>query len=273
MADSRPIGVFDSGVGGLTVVKEIMKCLPNENIVYFGDTKRVPYGTKSDETIKKFACEDEAFLLSRDVKLIVAACGTVSAVASDTGDELPVEFIGVVKNAAKAAVAATKNKKIGVIGTVASIKSDAHKKEILKLMPDALVYTAACTLFVPLVEAGWTSSEDLAVNKIVAEYLTPIKESGVDTLILGCTHYPLLSDAIRKIMGEEVSLINMGEATAQYIAKYLEEESLLSSSCDNGKCDIFVSDVTQAFCETASLIFNTEINENGITEVEIEGII
>ena len=273
MADNRPIGVFDSGVGGLTVVKELRRCLPNENIVYFGDTKRVPYGTKSDDTIKQFAREDEAFLLSQDVKLIVAACGTVSAVASSTGNDLPVEFIGVVVKAAEAAVKATKNNRIGVIGTQASIKSDAHRKEILKLLPNANVYTKACSMFVPMVESGWTSSEDVAVNRIVGEYLAPLKDQAVDTLILGCTHYPLLCDAIRKFMGDDVILINMGEATAQYVAERLAENSLLNTKEENGKCDIFVSDVTQAFCDTASLIFDTKITENDITEVEIEGII
>lgn len=273
MADNRPIGVFDSGVGGLTVVKEIVKCLPNEDIVYFGDTKRVPYGTKSKQTIRKFAREDEAFLLREDVKLIIAACGTVSAVAFDTGKDLPVEFVGVVSNAAKSAVCSTKNKKIGVLGTSATIKSEAHKKEILKLMPDAKVFTQECTLFVPLVEAGLTSSDDIAVNKIADDYLVPIKESGVDTLILGCTHYPLLMDVIQKKMGSNVTLINMGEATAAYVAESLKRENALNCKTEKGNVKIFVSDITQSFCDTASLILSADINENNINQVEIEGII
>ncbi len=273
LADNRPIGIFDSGVGGLTVVKEIIKCLPNEDIVYFGDTKRVPYGTKSKQTIKKFAREDEAFLLNENVKLIIAACGTVSAVAFDTGENLPVGFVGVVSNAAKAAVCSTKNKKIGVLGTAATIKSEAHKKEILKLMPEAEVFTQKCTLFVPLVEAGLTSSDDVAVSKIADDYLIPIKEKGVDTLILGCTHYPLLKDVIEKKMGKDVTLINMGEATAKYVAESLKEKNALSDNRNKGNVKIFVSDITQSFCDTASLILEKDIKENDITQVEIEGIV
>ena len=273
MADNRPIGVFDSGVGGLTVVKEIIKHLPNEDIVYFGDTKRVPYGTKSNQTIKKFAREDEAFLLKENVKLIIAACGTVSAVAFDTGKDLPVEFVGVVSNAAKAAVEVTKNKRIGVLGTAATIKSEAHKKEILKLINDAQVFTQECTLFVPLVEAGLTSSDDIALNKIADDYLTPMKEAGVDTLILGCTHYPLLKDIIQKKMGKNVTLINMGEATALYVSSVLKNNSALNDSKNKGNVKIFASDITQAFCDPASLILGCNINENDVTEVEIEGIV
>ena len=171
MADNRPIGVFDSGLGGLTVLKELERLLPDENIVYFGDTGRVPYGTKSNETIRGYAIQDEKFLLSKGVKYIVAACGTVSAVAADTAELLPVGFMGVVTGAVIEAVNATKNKKIGVIGTLATINNGAHKRLIEKLMPEAEVVTVGCPLFVPLVEEGWYSAEDPVVLGVCEKYL------------------------------------------------------------------------------------------------------
>ena len=161
MADNRAIGIFDSGLGGLTVAREIIKMLPNENIVYFGDTGRVPYGTKGRDTIIKYALQDERFLLSHDVKLIVAACGTVSSVAADTALQLPVPFVEVVSHSVKAAVRATKTKKIGILATSATINSGAHKKQILELLPDAQVTEASGTLLVSLVEEGWTGSDDI----------------------------------------------------------------------------------------------------------------
>ena len=228
MADSRPIGVFDSGLGGLTVLRELEKILPNENIVYFGDTGRVPYGTKSNETIRNYAAQDEKFLLSKDVKYIVAACGTVSAVAADTAENLPVGFMGVVENAVIDAVNTTKNRKIGVIGTQATINNGAHEKLIKKFLPEALVVTVGCPLFVPLVEDGWFSDSDPVVLGVCKKYLSPIIESGCDTLILGCTHYPVLIDAIRKTVGEGVSLINMGVSTAKAVKQELATRGLLN---------------------------------------------
>ena len=213
MPDNRAIGVFDSGLGGLTVVKEIIKQLPEENIVYFGDTGRVPYGPRSRDTIRKYAIEDERFLLSHNVKLIVAACGTVSSVAADTADILPVPFVEVVSHSVKAAVVATKNRKIGILGTAATVNSGAHKKQILSLLPDATVVQNSASLFVPLVEEGWYGANDPVVLNTVERYLEPLLSAGIDTLILGCTHYPVLSGAISKIAGDGVKLINMGEAT------------------------------------------------------------
>jgi len=185
MSDKRPIGVFDSGLGGLTVVKELKKVLPQETIVYFGDTGRVPYGNKSREIIRRYALQDERLLLSNGVKLIIAACGTVSSVAKDTESELPVPFVEVVSHAALAATKATKNKKIGVIGTAATIKSRAHRNYILSHMPDAEVYENSCPLFVPLVEEGITSVGDTMAVEAAKRYLEPIIKEGIDTLILG----------------------------------------------------------------------------------------
>ena len=272
MADSRPIGIFDSGLGGLTVMKEIAKKLPNENIIYFGDTGRVPYGTRSRETIKKYAVQDEKFLLLNDVKIIIAACGTVSAVAADTGDSLPVPFFEVISYAAKSAVEATKNGKIGVLGTPATISSEAHKKRILSVMPNAKITAVSCPLFVPLVEEGWINADNMAVYDTARRYLEPLKAANVDTLILGCTHYPLLSDVIQKIMGANVTLINMGTSTADAVKNYLTENNMLSGANNNGTNKFFVSDMTNSFEKTAEMLLGKKIDSNNTEQVDIDKI-
>lgn len=269
MSDNRAIGIFDSGLGGLTVASEIIRLLPNENIVYFGDTGRVPYGTRSRETIRRYAVEDEQFLLSQDVKLIVAACGTVSSVAADTADMLPVPFIEVVSHSVNAAVDATKNKKIGVLATAATIRSGAHKKQILSLLPDAQVVESSGTLLVPLVEEGWTGEDDAVVLETLRRYLEPMKQVGVDTVILGCTHFPVLASAIRRVMGEGVTLINMGTATAAYAAEILRQSDALcdgKSACEH---KFFVSDKTPNFSKTAEILLGEEIGEDNVTLVEL----
>lgn len=270
MADKRPIGVFDSGLGGLTVVKEIIKELPNEDIIYFGDTGRVPYGTRSVDTIKKYARQDEKFLLTHNVKLIVAACGTVSSVAGDTANELPVPFFEVVSHASAAAVKATKNGKIAVIGTNATVKSGQHKAEILKIHPKASVINCACPLFVPLVEEGWYSSDDIIVLETVKRYLAPIIDFGADTLILGCTHYPVLSDAISRVLGEEVTLINAGTATSKAVSEYLLENGLENDM--GGEHRFFVSDKPDFFKNQASVLLQREIDEDKVEKVDINNL-
>lgn len=269
MADRRAIGVFDSGLGGLTVVKELKKALPYENIVYFGDTGRVPYGTRSRETIRKYAVEDERFLLSQDVKLIIAACGTVSSVAADTANDLPVPFFEVVSHASAAAAKSTKNGKIGVIGTAATVKSEKHKEYVLKLMPNAEVINVGCSLFVPLVEESWIDSDDSVVLETVRRYLEPIAKSGADTVILGCTHYPVLSGAITKVLGEGVTLINAGTATADAVAKYLEENNKQNDSVNEGSIKFFVSDKVDSFRNQASILLGTEILEDTVEQVDL----
>ncbi len=269
MSDNRAIGVFDSGLGGLTVVKEIQKTLPDENIVYFGDTGRVPYGTRSRDTIRKYALEDERFLLSQDVKLIVAACGTVSSVAADTAENLPVPFAEVVSHSVRAAVSATKNRKIGILGTNATINSGAHKKQILKLLPDAEVYENSATLFVPLVEEGWYSENDSIVLGTVERYLSPLLKSGIDTLILGCTHYPVLSKAIKRLAGDGVVLINMGEATALSLKEQLTKADSLNTSGKKGNIRFYVSDKAESFRKTASILLGEDIDENTVEQVDI----
>lgn len=267
MADKRPIGVFDSGLGGLTVVKEIKKQLPHEDVIYFGDTGRVPYGTRSVDTIKKYAFQDERFLLSKDVKLIVAACGTVSSVASDLSKELPVPYFEVVSHAAKAAVDATKNGKIAVIGTNATIKSSQHKSQILKLNPKAEVINCACPLFVSLVEEGWYSENDTIVIETVKRYLKPVIDFGADTLILGCTHYPVLQNAISKVLGGNVTLINAGTMTAKAIAEFLSENKMENQS--GGEYKFFVSDKPDFFKEQATVLLNENIDEQKVEKVDI----
>ncbi len=272
MPDKRAIGVFDSGLGGLTVVKEIMNLLPFEDIVYFGDTGRVPYGTRSNETIIKYTRQDEKFLLSRDVKLIVAACGTVSSVASFTKDELPVPFVEVISNSVKVALKATKNKKIGVLATSATINSGAHKKQILEACPTAEVIEQSGTLLVTLVEEGFISPDDIAVLDILRRYLKPMIDAKVDTIILGCTHFPLLSEAISKVMGGNVNLINMGTATAIAIKELLQNTDSLSESKQNGQYKFYVSDRTQSFKKTVSVLLNQEIDDRYVEQVDINNI-
>ncbi|MBQ0084365.1 MAG: glutamate racemase [Clostridiales bacterium] len=272
MADNRPIGIFDSGLGGLTVMKEIVKLLPNENIIYFGDTGRVPYGTRSRNTIRKYAVQDENFLLKHSVKIIVAACGTVSAVAADTGKALPVPFFEVISTAAQSAVSATKNGKIGVIGTPATISSGEHAKKIKVLLPSAEIFMESCPLFVPLVEEGLFSESDPVVLETATRYLEPLKQNGIDTLVLGCTHYPLLAPVISKVMGEEVKLINMGEAAAISIKDFLTENGMLCDNFGNATHKFFVSDMTESFGEVANLLLGEKISENNAEQVDINSL-
>lgn len=259
--DNRPIGVFDSGLGGLTMVREFVKYLPGEQIVYFGDTGRVPYGSRSPETIEQYARQDEKFLLSQDVKMIIAACGTVSAVAGHTSAELPVPFIEVVTPAARAAAAASRSGRIGVIGTSATIASGSYTRHILALRPDAQVFTNDCPLFVPLVEAGWIGDEDPVTTETARRYLAPLIEAEVDTLILGCTHYPVLTRVIGRIMGEQVALINTGRTAAQAAAAYLREQGMLSVSPGVRSCRYYVSDRAESFSKVASILLGREISD------------
>ncbi len=266
MSDNRPIGVFDSGLGGLTVVRELKRLLPNEDIVYFGDTGRVPYGTRSNDIVKKYAREDEAFLLSQKVKMIIAACGTVSSVAYMTADELPVPFLEVVSPAAMAAAETTKNGRIGVIGTPVTINSRSHARAILRILPDAVIVANACPLFVPLVEEGWISQTDGVTEAVARRYLAPIIEGDVDTLIMGCTHYPALKNIIAKIMGDGVTLIDPGTATAEMVKKHLEQNNMFNEK--GGACKFFVSDRPDAFSKTAEILMGENI-EQSVNQVDI----
>lgn len=269
MADHRPIGAFDSGLGGLSVVKELHRVLPGEDIVYFGDTGRVPYGTKSADTIVRYARDDEAFLLSHDVKLIIAACGTVSSVASSTASSLPVPFIGVVDPACRAAVKATRNNRVGLLGTSATIRSGSYEKRLKEWAPEIRVTAAACPLFVSLVESGWITRDDPVTVAAAKRYLAPVVESGVDTLILGCTHFPILSDIIRDIVGEDVTLINTGTCAAEAAALYLSEQNALADR-SKGNTHYYVSDCPDSFSETASILLGREIGDD-VSFVDVSG--
>ncbi len=264
--DNRSIGVFDSGLGGLTVMKEIMQELPNENIVYFGDTGRVPYGTRSKETIIKYSMSDIRFLESQNVKLIIIACGTASSVAlTSVRDKFKTPIIGVVDATAEAAVRATKNKKIGVIGTNGTINSGAYETIIKRY--GAKTISRACPLFVPLVENGHFDTE--VARLIVEEYLTPIRDAGVDTLILGCTHYPHLKKVIGEFMGADVTLIEPGEEVAKYLKYECKKELLNLGAADDEQYKYFVSDSVEGFSELASVFLHRNINGK-VKKIDIE---
>ncbi len=266
---NKAIGVFDSGLGGLTAVKELIKCLPNENIVYFGDTGRVPYGTRSKETIIKYAAQDARFLLNHNVKMIIAACGTVSSVASSLGEELPVKFSGVLEPTALACAKATKTGSVAVLGTSATINSHSYKKLLEQISPDIKVYEQDCPLFVPLVENGFTDKDDIIVKSVVERYVSQFKNTDVDTVILGCTHYPLLKAAIGEVVGENVKLIDSGRETALYTKKLLKENNLLSESKSEGEREFYVSDTPHNFEAVAGRFLGRDMKRTA-TRIDIE---
>lgn len=245
---NKTIGVFDSGIGGLTVAKEIMELLPGESIVYFGDTARVPYGSKSSATVSRFALEGLDFLLSQNVKMIVIACNTVSATCLELlRASSPVPVIGVINPGARTAAAATKNKSVGVIGTERTIKSRAYEKAIHALDQEINIYSKACPLFVPLVEEGWLENE--ATTYTTKTYLEPLKNHSIDTLVLACTHYPLLKPVFSKVMGENVKLVDSALETAKEVKRILEEKNLKRLECSLGQHVFFVSDNPEKFTQ------------------------
>ena len=258
--DNRPIGIFDSGLGGLTAVKALRDILPNENIVYFGDTARVPYGTRGVDTIKKFAISDLKFVNSLGVKAVLAACGTVSSVAlQELKSASNVYITGVVEATAKKALSETKNGIIGIIGTSATVRSNSYVKYISEHNSSVKTVSKACPLFEPLVENGYFSSENPVVQHVVSEYLSEIKESGADTVILGCTHYPILREAIGRFFGREVSLIDSGKEAASEIAEYLKNNGLLNEQSCQGTIEYYVSDNVEGFAENAKVFLCEEI--------------
>ncbi len=267
--NNAPIGVFDSGLGGLTAVRELTKLLPNENIVYFGDTGRVPYGTRSDATIKKYAMQDAKFLLEHNVKMIIAACGTVSSVATNLKTDLVVPFTGVVSPTCYGAVAKTKNKKIGVIGTSATIKSHSYKNMIHTFDNTIEVIEQDCPLFVPLVENGFIDKDDEVVKLVIERYMRPLIEAQVDTVILGCTHYPIIKDAIAQVMGKDVCLIDSGKETAIYAEKLLNEHNLLNTDTQKGNCRFYVSDTPYGFEKTAGIFLGEDIHHQ-VEQINID---
>lgn len=264
---SKPIGVFDSGIGGLTVVAEIMRQLPNEEIVYFGDTARLPYGPKSERTVTQFAIQDTEFLLEHGVKMVVVACNTASSVAIDElcrRYDLPI--IGVIAPGALAAVSSTLAGKVGVIGTEGTISSHAYLREIEKLDRDIEVLEQSCPLFVPLAEEGWTEREVTLV--IAHEYLIPLRDAGIDVVVLGCTHYPILKGTIGKVFGPGVRLIDSAEETAGEVAERLAMLDIKRTVEGEPQHRFFVSDVPHRFREQAERFLGAPLPDVDVVSVD-----
>lgn len=267
---SNPIGIFDSGIGGLTVVKKIFENLPNENIIYFGDTARVPYGSKSNQTVVEYSIQNTKFLLKKNVKMVVVACNTASSVALDVlRNEFNVPIIGMIEPGSKTALNMTKNNHIGVIGTNATINNKAYSHRLKKLNNKIKVYESACPLFVPLAEEGWTNHK--AAQLIANEYLKKFKEHEIDTLILGCTHYPILNDIIQKSVGKKVKLIDSGTSAAIEVNNLLEALDLRNDSKRKGNHQFYVSDVPRKFQEVAERFLGKKISH--IEKVDLEELI
>jgi glutamate racemase len=266
-AASAPIGVFDSGIGGLTVMREIAAVLPGEGVAYLGDTARVPYGIRSPGTVRRYAREGASFLMQRGIKLLVVACNTMSAVGldgMDTGTDIPV--IGVILPGARAAAEATQNGRVGVIGTEATVRSRAYGEAIRSVGPSVEVFSAACPLFVPLVEEGWLEGE---VPRLVAKrYLHDLRDRGIDTLVLGCTHYPLLKPMLSEVLGPGITLIDSAEETAKEVRETLSRRGMLEGSGEAGGREFFVTDSPEKFTEVGGRFLGAGIDT--IEKVELE---
>ncbi|MBI4699304.1 MAG: glutamate racemase [Nitrospirae bacterium] len=261
-SDKRPIGIFDSGVGGLTVLKEVIKKLPSENIIYLGDTARVPYGARSPEIIMKYSLECAQFLLSRGIKLLVVACNTSSSISlPGLAQDLPVPVVGVVEPGARAAVAKSRSKKIAVIGTETTIKSGSYKRAIKAIDYSIDVMGLACPLFVPLVEEGWIRGN--IVSLTAQKYLSPLKKFGADVLILGCTHYPIIKRVIREVA--ETNLIDSAAETAKEVKCILEESKVLRLDNSKPEREFFVTDSPKKFIQIGEMFLGQKIsNISGI---------
>ena len=259
MSDKNPIGIFDSGLGGLTVVKAIRNVLPKESIIYFGDTARVPYGNKSPNLVKEYSLQITEFLLERGTKIIIVACNTATALALDTlQNKLDIPVIGVVKPGVDSALKLTKNNRIGVIGTISTINSGVYETELKINNHSVEVAATPCPLFVPLAEEGWLNE---SVTKLVAEkYLEPINKAAVDTLILGCTHYPLLAKVIQEIVSSKIKLVDSAQAMAVETAEVLMNNGLLNDQNNKGVLKLFVSDLPAQFETVASRFLGEKIS-------------
>ncbi len=244
--DNRPIGIFDSGVGGLTVAKQVMKVLPEEQMIYFGDTAHLPYGSKSKEAVTKFSKQNVEFLLQKGVKAIIVACNTASA---NSLEELQATFdvpiFGVIDAGVAEALATTKNKKIGVIGTAGTVRAGAYEKMLCAKDEGISVQSKACPLFVPLAEAGWTNNE--IAHLTAKEYLGELLEFGIDSLVLGCTHYPLLKQCIGEVAGKNVILVDPAKATAERVKDFLADADALHDHSQRGEHEFYLSDQTDMF--------------------------
>jgi glutamate racemase len=265
----QAIGIFDSGVGGLTVFGEIMKALPQEDTIYLGDTARVPYGTKSPETVIRFSRQIASFLVKKDIKLLVVACNTASAVALEMLQaEFPIPVVGVIEPGAERAAAVTRSGKVGIIGTAGTIRSSAYTKAIKRINPTIEVFTTACPMFVPLAEEGWVDNE---VARLTASiYLQDMKANGVDTLVLGCTHYPLLKGVIAQIMGEGVTLVDSAAETAKTVRAILAQSGALRPESEQGNHHFYVTDVPAGFIRVGNRFLGGSLGD--VYQVELEDV-
>ena len=254
----RPIGIFDSGIGGLTVVRALAKLLPDESLIYLGDTGRTPYGSKSADVVRRYSFENAEFLLDKGIKALVVACNTSTALALDAlRQRLDLPIVGVIAPGAAAAARATKNRKVGVIGTEATIRSGEYTRALRQLRPELEIYTRACPLFVPLAEEGWVDNEVAA--RTARLYLTSLTKSGIDTLILGCTHYPLLKSVIRATMGAGVRLVDSGVATAAVVRDVLQEQDLLCRG-RGAEASFFVTDSPERFVKVGARFLGAQVD-------------
>lgn len=264
-----PIGIFDSGVGGLSVLKTLKNILKSENYIYFGDTKRVPYGVKSKETILEYAKQDINFLVSKKCKIVVAACGTVSSYLNILPKNSSVDVIGVIAPTCKIAVNSTKNKKIGVMCTEAAAKSGAYKSEINKIDSSCKVFTIGCPKLVPIIETGNIYENNEKLIFAVKKYVDMLLSQNVDTIILGCTHYPLIKDIIKEVSRKDISIIDSGEETAKFVKEYIQKTNLNTKNSKLGKCDFFVSGCENQFSSNAQLFLKEDISDF-VKKVHIE---
>lgn len=259
MSNSAPVGVFDSGMGGLTVVREMISQLPNESIIYFGDTARVPYGPKSPDTVLRYSREITSYLKDEGVKALVIACNTATAHALPAlRREFDLPIVGVIQPGARAAASATKTKRVGVIGTAGTIKSRAYEKEIKRILPDAAITAQACALFVPLVEEGWVDTEP--TRAIARNYLAPLVTAEVDTLVLGCTHYPLMKTVIGNVVGREVRLIDSAHETAREAGEVLRANSLDNLTPNTARYRFIASDAPDTFLSLGQRFLGSAID-------------
>lgn len=268
MYNEAAIGIFDSGVGGLTVAKEVIKQIPSENIIYFGDTARVPYGNKSQGTIIRYSRQIVKFLMSKQVKAIVIACNTASAFALETiKKEVDIPIIGVIKPGAEVAASNTLSGKIGVIGTIGTIESGIYSKYIKEIRHDLNIYAKACPLFVPLIEENMLDDE--ITKEMARRYIRSLLDYNIDTLVLGCTHYPLISHTIREVVGNNVKLINPAYETAKVLKQVLKSNKLINSSNKKGNYNFFVSDRSNMFQDFANSILKCDVIQT--ESIDIEG--
>jgi glutamate racemase len=259
LSSDAPIGVFDSGMGGLTVVRELMSQLPNESIIYFGDTARVPYGPKSPDTVLRYSREITSYLRGEGIKALVIACNTATAHALPAlREEFDLPIVGVIEPGARAAADATKSQRVGVIGTAGTIKSGAYEKEIRKLMPDAHITAQACALFVPLVEEGWVDTEP--TRAIARNYLAPLVTAEIDTLVLGCTHYPLMKTVIGNVVGREVRLIDSAYETAREAGSVLRARGLENTTPNQARYRFIASDAPDTFLSLGQRFLGSSID-------------